>query len=303
MFVYFCVSLYMRYLNSNDVAEILGVNISTLKRWTESGKINCVKTAGGHRKFTMQHVRDYYKKNQKANKNPDLGLEHLKHKNIYNLINKDEFGELAKILADSSIESDDLTVNTIVNGLYMKGVPVEIICDEVVDPASIVVENGLQQNYLSHIEAFISRKLITRIVEGLNHNKPNGTYNGKVAMCVNFEDNLPDLGVVMSEVILRHNGYSVLNTGSHAELGNLSEVISKKNIDLLLFYLCDMQCCMATVKDNLDKTEDQIFQITKLANQLGVKVIFGGSGLNFIAKASENINSTFIKFSELKKII
>ena len=293
----------MRYLNSNDVSEILGINISTLKRWTESGKIDCVKTAGGHRKFTMQHVRNYYKNNQKANKSLELGLEHLKHKNIYNLINKDEFSELAKILADSSIESDDLTVNTIVNGLYMKGVPVEIICDDVVEPASLVVENGLQQSYLSHIEAFISRKLITRIVEGLNQNKPNGTFNGKTAMCVNFEDNLPDLGVVMSEVILRHSGYNVFNTGSHAELGNLEEVIKKKNVDLLLFYLCDMQCCMATVKDNLDKTENQIFDITKLANNIGIKVIFGGSGLQFIGKASSNIDSRFTKFSELKKII
>jgi len=293
----------MRYLSSNDVSEILGVNISTLKRWTESGKIDCVKTAGGHRKFTMQHVRNYYKNNQKANKSLELGLEHLKHKNIYNLINKDEFSELAKILADSSIESDDLTVNTIVNGLYMKGVPVEIICDDVVEPASLVVENGLQQSYLSHIEAFISRKLITRIVEGLNQNKPNGTFNGKTAMCVNFEDNLPDLGVVMSEVILRHSGYNVFNTGSHAELGNLEEVIKKKNVDLLLFYLCDMQCCMATVKDNLDKTENQIFDITKLANNIGIKVIFGGSGLQFIGKASSNIDSRFNKFSELKKII
>ena len=52
----------MRYLTSNDVAEILGVNISTLKRWTDNGTISCTKTAGGHRKFTMQHVRDYYKK-------------------------------------------------------------------------------------------------------------------------------------------------------------------------------------------------------------------------------------------------
>ena len=293
----------MRYLSSNDVSEILGINISTLKRWTESGKIDCVKTAGGHRKFTMQHVRNYYKNNQKANKSLELGLEHLKHKNIYNLINKDEFSELAKILADSSIESDDLTVNTIVNGLYMKGVPVEIICDDVVEPASLVVENGLQQSYLSHIEAFISRKLITRIVEGLNQNKPNGTFNGKTAMCVNFEDNLPDLGVVMSEVILRHSGYNVFNTGSHAELGNLEEVIKKKNVDLLLFYLCDMQCCMATVKDNLDKTENQIFDITKLANNIGIKVIFGGSGLQFIGKASSNIDSRFNKFSELKKII
>ena len=293
----------MRYLSSNDVAEILGVNISTLKRWTENGKIDCVKTAGGHRKFTMQHIRNYYKDHQKAYRNSVLGLEHVKHKNIYNMINNNEFNGLAKILADSSIESDELTVNTIINGSYMKGVSVDKICDEVIEPAVMIVENGLQKNYLSHIEAFISRKLITRVAEGLNQNKPNGSFNGKIAMCVNFEDNLPDLGVAMSEIILRHNGYNVLNTGSHADLGNLNEAIKKKNVDVLLFYLCNMQCCMATVKENLIKTEKQILHISELAIKLGVRVIFGGSGLQFIDNSKENFNVTFTKFSDLKKII
>ena len=31
----------MRYLNSKDVADILGINVSTLKRWTENGTISC----------------------------------------------------------------------------------------------------------------------------------------------------------------------------------------------------------------------------------------------------------------------
>ena len=84
----------MRYLSSKEVSEILGVNISTLKRWTNTGLIGCQKTAGGHRKFTMQHVRDYYKKNHNHGKNTDLGLETKAHKNIYEHINKSNFKEL-----------------------------------------------------------------------------------------------------------------------------------------------------------------------------------------------------------------
>ena len=119
----------MRYLNSNDVAEILGVNISTLKRWTENKTINCTKTAGGHRKFTMQHIRDFYKSNKDSSKNLGLGLEKLKHKRIFDLINKSKYKDLSEILADSSIESDEMSVNTIINGLFMKGIAVDIICD------------------------------------------------------------------------------------------------------------------------------------------------------------------------------
>ena len=293
----------MRYLNSNDVAEILGINISTLKRWTENGTIGCSKTAGGHRKFTMQHVRDYYKSNKNSDRSMGLGLERLEHKTIYELLNKSNYTELAKILADSSLESNEVSVNNIINGAYMKGIKASLICDEIIEPGSMIVENALRQEYISHVEAFISRKLITRSVESLNQSKPNGSFNGKTALCVNFEDNLPDLGVVMSEIVLRHNGYNVLNTGSHAELGNLQGVIEKKNVDLLVFYLCDMQCCMATVKDNLSKTASQVRSIVTLANKLKVKVIFGGSGIQFLEGVSEQINITFDKYSELEKLV
>ena len=293
----------MRYLNSNDVAEILGINISTLKRWTENGTIGCSKTAGGHRKFTMQHVRDYYKSNKNSDRSMGLGLERLEHKTIYELLNKNNYTELAKILADSSLESNEVSVNNIINGAYMKGIKASLICDEIIEPGSMIVENALRQEYISHVEAFISRKLITRSVESLNQSKPNGSFNGKTALCVNFEDNLPDLGVVMSEIVLRHNGYNVLNTGSHAELGNLQGVIEKKNVDLLVFYLCDMQCCMATVKDNLSKTALQVNSIVKLAKKLKVNVIFGGSGIQFLEGVSEQINITFDKYSELEKLI
>ena len=108
----------MRYLSSKDVAEILGINISTLKRWTDSGIIECSKTAGGHRKFTMQNVRDYYKNQSAASKNNELGLDHIQHKKIYDLINKNDFNELARLLADASLEADELSVSTIINHLH-----------------------------------------------------------------------------------------------------------------------------------------------------------------------------------------
>ena len=82
----------MRYLSSKDV-EILGINISTLKRWTDSGVLECSKTRGGHRKFTMQHIRNFYK-NKVSHRNSNLGLENIQHKKIYDLINKKNLVDL-----------------------------------------------------------------------------------------------------------------------------------------------------------------------------------------------------------------
>lgn len=293
----------MKYLNSKEVSGILGINISTLKRWTDSGKLGCEKTAGGHRKFTMQHVRDYYKNNSNSLKGEALSLETKDHKKVYGLINQQNYKQLAILLADSSLKSDDSTVGTIVNGLYMNGTPVADLFDFVVDVAGNIVENKLKQNQIVHTDAYLSRKLITRSVDGLNRNKPNGNSNGKNALCVNFEDNLPDIGVVMSEVLMRHNGYNVFNSGSHAQLGELSEIIINRNIDIVLFYLCNLQCCNAVVEENVSKTVKQIYDSIKIAEKLEIQILFGGEGLFLLDDINDKIDNSFLTYNDLRKLI
>ena len=293
----------MKYLNSKEVSGILGVNISTLKRWTDSGKLGCEKTAGGHRKFTMQHVRDYYKSNSNSAKGEALSLETKDHKKIYGLINQQDFKQLAVLLAESSLNSDESSVGTIINGLYMNGTPVADLFDFVVDVAGNIVEEKLKKNKIAHTEAYLSRKTITRSVDGLNRDKPNGNFNGKNALCINFEDNLPDIGVVMSEVLMRHNGYNVFNSGSHAELGELSEIIIKRKIDVVLFYLCNLQCCNAVVEENVSKTVKQIHDSIKVANKLDIKILFGGEGLFLLKDIQGKIDNSFLTYNDLKKLI
>mgnify|MGYP001403720432 CR=1 FL=1 len=293
----------MKYLNSKEVSGILGVNISTLKRWTDSGKLGCEKTAGGHRKFTMQHVRDYYKSNSNSAKGEALSLETKDHKKIYGLINQQDFKQLAVLLAESSLNSDESSVGTIINGLYMNGTPVADLFDFVVDVAGNIVEDKLKKNKIAHTEAYLSRKTITRSVDGLNRDKPNGNFNGKNALCINFEDNLPDIGVVMSEVLMRHNGYNVFNSGSHAELGELSEIIIKRKIDVVLFYLCNLQCCNAVVEENVSKTVKQIHDSIKVANKLDIKILFGGEGLFLLSDIQGKIDNSFLTYNDLKKLI
>ena len=121
----------MKYLNSKEVSDILGINISTLKRWTDNGTIGCHKTAGGHRKFTMKNIREYYKANKKASRNSTVSLDNISHKKIYSLIKKQKFSDLSHELANASLESNEETVSTIISGSYMNNIVLDIIFDEI----------------------------------------------------------------------------------------------------------------------------------------------------------------------------
>lgn len=43
-------------LRPGEVAEMLGVSTKTLIRWSNEGKIPCVKTLGNHRRFRRSVV-------------------------------------------------------------------------------------------------------------------------------------------------------------------------------------------------------------------------------------------------------
>lgn len=46
-----------RKLTAGQVAELFGVRIETVRRWSDAGKIRCTRTLGGDRRYDAEHVR------------------------------------------------------------------------------------------------------------------------------------------------------------------------------------------------------------------------------------------------------
>ena len=43
-------------LSIGETAEILGVSVKTVRRWTDSGKLKSVRSPSGHRRFNLADV-------------------------------------------------------------------------------------------------------------------------------------------------------------------------------------------------------------------------------------------------------
>jgi excisionase family DNA binding protein len=44
-------------LTPSEVAKLFKVDPKTVTRWSNNGKITCVKTAGGHRRYKLEEVQ------------------------------------------------------------------------------------------------------------------------------------------------------------------------------------------------------------------------------------------------------
>ncbi len=45
-------------LTPRDVAELFGVDTSTIKRWAQQGQLRAVETPGGHRRYRRKDIED-----------------------------------------------------------------------------------------------------------------------------------------------------------------------------------------------------------------------------------------------------
>ena len=118
----------MRYMNSKDVALLMGVNVSTIKRWTDANKLPCYQTPGGHRKFTLGQIKKFlHNNNNKIQKVNLIELNGLEDKKLIHHIEHTEFTNLIPIFFKAAIEANQAKVSTIIRGLYLKGVQLENI--------------------------------------------------------------------------------------------------------------------------------------------------------------------------------
>jgi len=46
-----------RLFSTADIARLFGIDVSTVRRWADSGKLHCCKTVGGHRRFRSEQVQ------------------------------------------------------------------------------------------------------------------------------------------------------------------------------------------------------------------------------------------------------
>lgn len=46
-----------KLITPKKASELLGVTIDCLRKWERAGKLRCVKTLGGHRRYKLEDIK------------------------------------------------------------------------------------------------------------------------------------------------------------------------------------------------------------------------------------------------------
>ena len=202
------------YLNSIEAANLLGVNVSTIKRWTDSGKLNCIQTTGGHRKFLMKHINEYLKNQPETGKNITvIPYDSSDHRQLNHLIQKHKINELYMHLLNNALKSNRENVNMIITGLALAQYPVYKMFDKLITPVLHKIGDMWEQKTLSVAEEHMASDIIRDSILQIREIIIRSESNSLKAFCFALDDDRHDIALKMIQVILEQRGFDVFYSG------------------------------------------------------------------------------------------
>jgi len=282
----------IQYFNSEEAARILNVNVSSIKRWTEDGTLECVKTAGGHRKFTMQHLAKFLEEHKtktiRANLFPIESDEDLE---INTRILKADFEFLVDYVSEQSRLCHRDRVLRVFNGLYLAQNPLHQIYDQLVTPVLHKIGDLWEQGEISVIEEHFSTQTIRDCLVRLQGIIQMPSEKLGTAFCLIMSQELHDVAIKMVDHILELKGYKILFSGQMTPSMKIEKIFE--------IYQPDRVYISSTIVTDVNLAQAEFDKICYIAQAHNARVYVGGQGFDEIDFSHSAVEKRLYTFEEV----
>ncbi|MEJ2636725.1 MAG: helix-turn-helix domain-containing protein [Calditrichia bacterium] len=282
----------IQYFNSEEAAKMLGVNVSTIKRWTDEGKLECIRTQGGHRKFLMEHLAAFLEKNKKKTERVNLfPLENKTDLQISNRILKGDFAYLIGYSYDQALACNRDKLQQVLNGLYLAQYPLHQIYDRLITPVLYRVGDLWEQEKLSIVEEHIASQTIRDCVIRLQGIIRLPRRKSGKALCLNFSHEMHSMALKLVEHILELRGYKVFYSGQNTPFLQIERVFEN--------YHPDRVYVSGTILANTAELQSEFDKMCELCSNYGTKLYVGGRVFDTIKFSHSSVVRRLFTFEDV----
>ncbi|HTX20036.1 MAG TPA: cobalamin-dependent protein [Bacteroidota bacterium] len=214
-----------------ELAEILNVNESTIKRWSDAGDLACMKTRGGHRRFSAGSIMEFVRQNNMSasvagvDAFPDEDLRaHLIAGNFHRLV-----PEMKKEMLAGNVQG----IVRMLRSAYVARPDLLALISELVFPPLVEIGEAWHAKSLSiDREHIASNSLQEALAEfsGELHRKPA---NGLKAVTSCSEGQWHEVAIRCVGYYLAAEGWSVVSLGQSPPTASLVHAIKTEKPDLV----------------------------------------------------------------------
>ena len=286
----------MKYLNSKEVAMIMGVHVSTVKRWTDAGKLPCYQTPGGHRKFILGHINEFLAKNKKKSKKVNVvELEGINDRKLIQNIDHGEYKKLIPVFLEQALNADGDRLKTTLTGLYMKQYFLHEIYDALVLPVMKLIGDMWANNDISIAEEHLATNTIRNAVNSLGETLERKDYkDNSYLLCLALSGDEHDLPLIMTKQILEANGIPVINCGRNTPANSIKKLLNKFQPDKIIVSL--------TYIEDKQLAQKELNQLFNIVSNHHVTIYVGGSNFSYLSETQYNKAKILYSMSDVSQI-
>jgi len=273
--------------SSKQVAEFLGVNESSVKRWADSGMLGCYKTPGGHRKFKKNDIMLFsikYSYELKRNAFSDQYSDTLQEQAF-------DFGKINTVLLKKLFTYSDEEILDYIYSLHIKGLSITELYDSVIGNTMKVIGEMWKKKKITIEQEHILTSKITKALIKLHGRLEQKLKNGLTAFCGCLEKEFHELPLLTVNNALQYNGWNTIYAGVNLPV--------KSFISGIEAYKPDMVCLSSTIIEDKARFKKDVKKIYDASKAVGASFIIGGSAAGKFADVKGICDASVKSITEL----
>jgi excisionase family DNA binding protein len=256
---------------TNDVAKMLQVDKSTVKRWTDDGKLKCFRTPGGHRKFRAEDLYQFMADYNYGISPPDFYPQFASDESVIRrMIAEKEFNVLQSVCFSAAIKGKRSEVVELFSETYKNGLGLPQIFDEILRPTVKKISDLHISGKVLASEKQLAYNALSDGVVLFSDMIHRSASNDRKAICAMVENDLDDIELKALVALLESRGFEVLNLGTSAGTESVAQLVKSKQPHFVFL--------VASGVANTDVLADELRKIQLELRAFGGKLIAGGAG-------------------------
>jgi methanogenic corrinoid protein MtbC1 len=248
-------------LTTRDVAKLLLVSEATVKRWADDGLLLPKKTAGGHRRFSIQSVA-LFRREQSLGPAAQSSAKRVRKKLVPGkLPSAESFGDL--LLNENEAEATAQLIDA-----YLRDHALATLFDTTITNAMHRVGDLWFNGAITIADEHLATRVMLSALQKLRGIVVPGQATGLKAVCCGLEGDLHELPIHLAEIIFESEGWDTSNLGPNTPLFTLRDMVAQKKPDLV--------CVSARSIVDLDRATTEYAQFRRTIEKINGATVLGG---------------------------
>ncbi|MGE5314408.1 MAG: cobalamin-dependent protein [Acidobacteriota bacterium] len=260
-------------LSTADVATLLNVNESTVKRWTEKGILHCFKTPGGHRKYRQEDVADFVDrygfKTEGGMPSPSTAAAQPSGVSPDYAILTKNYATLASMLTEILLRGNEEETFQLLNLLRINRFTLVELYDRIIAESLRQIGALWVERTASIEQEHIATNCMLGAIRRLQNVIPKKERTGLTALCGCFEEEFHETGITCVRNVLDAEGWTTVYLGANCPVESFIQAVGR--------YRPQLVCVSSTTPRTRLQFRRDCALLHEASRQAGAKLVVGGS--------------------------